>query len=160
PTFEFAIEGQRRAPSDPAVQAGLRLISPGYLAAAGIHLRTGRDFTAYDRAESQPVVMVNETMAHRYWSGVRPLGEMLRLHENNRWLVVVGVVPDIKHMGLKVDEGPVVYVPYAQKTEDWMAWATLVVQTSGEPLDFAAALRTTIHGVDKDQAISDVGTLA
>jgi putative ABC transport system permease protein len=69
------------------------------------------------------------------------------------------VVPDIKHMGLKADEGPVVYIPYAQKTQDWLAWTTLLVRTTGEPMDFVAAVRNAIHGVDKNQPVAEIGTL-
>jgi putative ABC transport system permease protein len=72
---------------------------------------------------------------------------------------VIGVVPDIKHLGLKADEGPVLYLPYAQKTQDWLAWTTLVVRTIGEPIDIVPGVRSAIRGLDKNQAIAEVGTV-
>ena len=74
-------------------------------------------------------------------------------------MTVAGVVPDIKHMGLKADEGPVVYIPYAQKTQDWLAWTTLLVRTAGEPMDFVPAVRNAIRGLDKNQPVAEIGTL-
>ncbi|MBZ5592991.1 MAG: ABC transporter permease [Acidobacteriia bacterium] len=159
PTFEFAVEGVTRGPSDAPIQAGLRAISPSYLWTAGIPLLKGRDFTVDDRADTMPVAIINETMARRYWPGSDPVGRSLRVKEEQRWMVVAGVVPDIKHMGLKADEGPVVYIPYAQKTQDWLAWTTLLVRTSGEPMDFVPAIRSAIRDLDRNQPVGEIGTL-
>jgi putative ABC transport system permease protein len=159
PTFEFAVEGVTRGPFDAPIQAGLRAISAGYLRAAGIPLLKGRDFTADDRPASLPVAIVNETMARQYWPNSDPAGRRVRFKEDQRWMVVAGVVPDIKHMGLKADEGPVIYIPYAQKTEDWLAWTTLLVRTAGEPMDFVPVIRAAIHDIDKNQPVAEIGTL-
>jgi putative ABC transport system permease protein len=159
PTFEFVVEGLARRSSDAPIQAGLRFISTGYLQTAGIPLLKGRDFTKDDRSGSLPVAIVNESMARRHWPGSDPVGRSIRLKEAQRWLSVIGVVPDIKHMGLKTDEGPVVYVPYAQKTQDWLAWTTLLLRTAGEPMDFVPAIRNAIRGLDKNQPVAEIGTL-
>ena len=159
PTFEFAIEGAARGPSEAPVQAGFRAISPGYFGAAGIPVLEGRDFGIDDRTDGVPVAIVNETMARRYWPGSDPVGRRVRFKEDQRWMTVAGVAADIKHMGLQADEGPVVYVPYAQKTQDWLAWTTLVVRTAGEPLDFVAAVRSAIRRVDRNQPVAEIGTL-
>jgi predicted permease len=159
PTFEFAIEGVARGPSDTPVQAGLRAISAGYLGTAGIPVLQGRDFTPGDHAGAVPVVIINQTMAHRNWPGANPVGRRVRIREDQRWLTVAGVAADIKHMGLKAEEGPVVYIPYAQKTQDWLAWTTLLVRTAGEPMDFAPAVRGVIRGLDKNQPVAEMGTL-
>ena len=159
PTFEFEIGGVVRAPSDAPVQAGLRAISAGYFHAAGIPLRKGRSFTIDDRPGSIPVAIVNETMARRYWSGSDPVGRTLRLKDDRRWMSVLGVVADIKHLGLKADEGPVVYIPYAQKTQDWLAWTTLLVRTAGEPMDLVPAARNAIRELDKNQPVAEIDTL-
>jgi len=159
PTFEFVVEGLTRSPSDAPLQAGFRAISTGYLRAAGIPLLGGRDFSVDDRPGSMPVAIVNETMARRYWPDADPVGRRLRLKEDQRWMTVAGVVPDVKHMGLKADEGPVVYFPYAQKTQDWLAWTTLLVRTAGEPMVFVPMIRSVIHGLDKNQPVGEIGTL-
>jgi predicted permease len=159
PTFEFDLEGAIHGASDAPIQAGLRAISVGYLEAVGIPLLNGRYFTLDDRTGGAPVALVNQTMARRYWPISNPVGRRLRLKEDRRWITVAGVVPDIKHMGLKTDEGPVVYIPYAQKTQDWLAWTTLLVRTAGDPMDFVRAVRGAIRSLDKNQPVADVGTL-
>ncbi|HZU28549.1 MAG TPA: ABC transporter permease [Bryobacteraceae bacterium] len=159
PTFEFAIDGVTRGPSDPPIQAGLRAISAGYLQTAGIPLLHGRGFSTHDASSSMPVAIVNQTMAHRYWPGADPVGHRLRFKDEQRWITVAGVAADTKHMGLKADEGPVVYIPYAQKTQDWLAWTTLFVRTSGEPMQMGPAIRGAIRGLDPNQPVSEVETL-
>ena len=75
-------------------------------------------------------------------------------------MTVIGVAADIKHMGLQAEEGPVVYVPYDQKTQDWLAWTTLLVRTAGEPLNAVPAVRAAIRELNKDQPIAEIGTVA
>jgi putative ABC transport system permease protein len=159
PTFEIVVDGTPRLATDPPFQAGFRVISVGYLQTAGIAILKGRDFTVDDRAGVLPVAIVNQAMARRYWPGVDPIGRRFRIKDEQPWMTIAGLVPDVKHMGLKENEGPVIYVPYAQKRTDWLAWATLVVRTAGKPLDFATQVRTAIREVDKSQAVGEVVTL-
>jgi putative ABC transport system permease protein len=159
PTFEFALDGLIHRSADPPVQAGLRLISTGYLQTAGIPLLQGRDFTSGDRVGAVPVAIINQAMARRYWPGSDPIGRRLRVKDEPQWITIAGLVPDVKHMGLKEEEGPVVYIPYAQKTQDWLAWTTLVIRTSGEPTSFVPAVRSVIRDLDRSQPVSEIGTL-
>jgi putative ABC transport system permease protein len=71
----------------------------------------------------------------------------------------VGIVDDIKQIGLDSGEVPAIYFPYAQKSEDWLTWMTLVVRTSVKPEDEVNAIRAQIWAVDKDQPVSNVATL-
>lgn len=98
-------------------------------------------------------------MSRRYWPGSDPIGRRVRIKEEQQWVTVVGLVPDVKHMGLKEDEGSVVYLPYPQKQQDWLAWATLVVRTTGDPLAFAPGVRGAIREVNKSQPVGEIGTL-
>jgi predicted permease len=159
PTFEFVLDGQIHRSSDPPSQAGLRLISTRYLQTAGIPLLQGRDFTGGDRIEAPPVAIINQAMAHRYWPGSNPIGRRLRVKDEQQWITIAGLVPDVKHMGLKEEEGPVVYIPYAQKTQDWLAWTTLVIRTSGEPTSLVPAVRSVIRDLDGSQPVSEISTL-
>ena len=159
PTFEFAAEGVTRRANDPPIQAGLRAISTGYLQTARIPILKGRDFENSDRAGSAPVAIINQAMALRYFPGLDPIGRRLRVKDEQEWITIAGLVPDVKHMGLTENEGPVVYIPYEQKTQGWLAWTTLMVRTGGEPLSFAPAVRGAIRQIDKSQPVSEVGTL-
>lgn len=159
PTFEFVLDGLIHRSADPPVQAGLRLISTGYLQTAGIPLLHGRDFTGGDRTGAVPVAIINQAMAHRYWPGLDPIGRRLRVKDEQQWITIAGLVPDVKHMGLKEEEGPVVYIPYSQKTQDWLAWTTLVIRTSGEPKSLVPAVRSVIRDLDRSQPVSEISTL-
>jgi putative ABC transport system permease protein len=68
---------------------------------------------------------------------------------------VVGIVGDVKHMGLDADEGPAVYQPYAQKPE-FLRWMTVVVRTGVEPTGLVGAIRGEVAALDPDQPIFDV----
>lgn len=159
PTFEMVVEGSIRRPTDPPVQAGLRMISEGYFPTAGIQILKGRDFSPGDRAGVLPVAIINQSMARRYWPGSDPVGRRVRIKEEQQWMTVAGVVPDVKHMGLKEEEGPVIYLPYAQKQQDWLTWTTMVVRTAGDPLTFVPAVRGAIRELNKSQPLGEVGTL-
>ena len=116
PTLEFAVEGFTPRPNDPPVQAGLRAISTGYLQMARIPILKGRDFGSEDRSGTVPVAIINQAMALRYFPGANPIGKRLRVKDEEHWITIAGLVPDVKHMGLTEQEGPVVYIPYQQKT--------------------------------------------
>ena len=62
-------------------------------------------------------------------------------------------------MGLTSEEGPVVYIPYAQKTQDWQTWTTLMVRTTGDPQNFVRAVRGAILNIDKNQPVSEIAKL-
>jgi hypothetical protein len=71
----------------------------------------------------------------------------------------VGVVGDIKHMGLGADEGPVMYQPHTQKRFAWLRWMTVVVRTEVEPLTLSAAVRSRVQEVDRDLPVYNVETM-
>jgi predicted permease len=97
---DFAIEGLHQMPPDLMVSK--LVVSPGYFRAMGILLQQGREFDGHDGDKSQPVAIVSEGVARRFW----PKGEALskRLHlgfSGSPWYSVVGVVSDVKQMGLQ-----------------------------------------------------------
>ena len=105
----------------------LRYVSPGYLATLGVPLRGGRDFTDSDRPGAEPVAIVNEAFARRFWEGASPIGRTIRIgHIDGRWVVppagqyqtrVIGLAADIHEMGLDRAARPTVLVPRAQRGE-------------------------------------------
>ncbi|HEV2687873.1 MAG TPA: ABC transporter permease, partial [Bryobacteraceae bacterium] len=151
---KFVIEG-----AQPAMEMGVRFITPGYLRAVGMTLVTGRDVGFSDTVNSPLVALVNQTAARRQWPGLNPIGQRIRFADDPGWFTVAGVVADIKHLGLDADEGPAVYIPYTQKPWDFLSWATLVVRTSRDPMNYVSAVRNQIHGIDKDQPVSEITTL-
>ena len=160
-TTGFLVEGG--APSSPSLpyDANNRVVSPGYMHAMGMSLLAGRFFADTDNERSQPVVIVNETMASMYFPGRDPLTCHIRVEDSPAppWLTVVGVVKDIKSMGLDLPARPEMYFPYRQAFDNWMAPRDVILRTQGDPLRLAAAARQRIWLVDPNQPVSDVSTL-
>jgi putative ABC transport system permease protein len=157
------IEGR---PVDPreAVAADWQVVTPGYFEALGTPLRGGRTFTDADRADTLPVIVVNETMAKKYWPGRPAIGRRMTMGSNDRWITVVGVVADIHHRGLDMAPRPEMYRPHTQfryggpdaSAVPTMTW---VVRTADDPRAATSYARAAIHAVDAKLGISDVATM-
>ena len=131
----------------------VRPADAGFLNTLRIPLATGRLFTAQDRAGAELVALVNQAAARRLGGNGAVGSRIVVDREPPR--TIVGVVGEIKHGGLRADEGPVVYVPFAQKTFDFANWMGLVVRgNAGVPS--AAAVRTALANVDPNQPLSAV----
>jgi len=159
---DFTIEGRA---SEPRVFANAihRQVSAGYLQALGVGLRQGRYLDETDNQQSIPVVIVNETMARQFWPNGDALGKRLKLGVPKKapWVTIVGVVADVRQMGMDVPVKAEMYFPYRQiTTHFWNAPRDLVIRTTGDPLSIAAAVRQEIHEVDRDQPVSNVATMA
>ena len=141
-----------------------RWSTPGYFEALGTPLRGGRTFTDADTAASLPVIVVNETMAKKYWPGVDPIGRRMTMGSNDRWITVVGVVADIHHRGLDMEPRPEMYRPHTQfryggadaPAVQMMTWA---VRTTDDPRAAVSYARAAVSAVDARLGISDVATM-
>jgi predicted permease len=138
-----------------------RQISTDYFQAMGIGLRRGRYFDENDKESSVPVVIVNETMARQFWPNVDALGKRFKLGVPNApWVTIVGVVNDVREMGMDAPVRAEMYFPYRQITSHFgYAPRDLVIRTAGDPLSLAAAATREIHAVDPDQPISNIATM-
>ncbi|MGA7238391.1 MAG: ABC transporter permease [Bryobacteraceae bacterium] len=146
--------GQIYGKSHPTPEPFIRVVSDGYFEAAGIPLRMGRKFTQMDRASSERVVVVNETLARMLWPGQNPLGQMITTDGGRR---VVGVVTDVRHEILEKAGGPEMYLPMRQ-TGDYAA-TQLVVRTALPPDGLAAGLRTALRPIDPNLPVREFVTL-
>jgi predicted permease len=132
--------------------AFIRIVSDGYFEAAGIPLRSGRTFTERDRAMTEPVVVINETMARTLWPDQNPLGQMLTV-DGRTFVSVAGVVADVRHEALEKASGSEMYLPIRQ-TADYAAMQ-LVVRTALPPDSVAAGLRTALRPIDPNLPVRD-----
>jgi len=139
-------------------------VTPGYFSAMGIPLVKGRAFTEQDNSSLSPkVVIINATLAHRFFSDAEPVGRRICMGEDcskGPWLTVVGVVGDAALESLADPRFPQVFSPHAQGVEGGVAGnMELAVRTSSDPLSMAASLREQVHQLDKDQSVADMRTL-
>jgi putative ABC transport system permease protein len=119
-------------PFDPAnlVNAQLQIVSPGYISTVRIHLKAGRDFSPQDTRDKTMVTLVNETLARTMWPGENPIGKRFACCESGPkgrldpiWHEVVGVVGDVRAVGLDEPALPQFYLPIAQmppRAWDWI----------------------------------------
>ncbi len=127
-----------------------RRVTPGYLELLRVPLVRGRHLTDRDRGDTEPVVVVNEAAAQKYWPGQDPLGQRAVVGGGPERLVV-GIVGNIRDRGPEIPPRQECYVPLAQSQV--VRETTLVVRTAGDPLDALHAVRRAIWSVDKDQRI-------
>jgi putative ABC transport system permease protein len=151
----FEIEGQPPRPAGEGRNANFNLASPDYFRALGVPLVSGRQFDGRDAAGAPEVVIVNETMARRFWPDEDPLGKRLRV-ANNPWRTVVGVVADVKNDGLAAETKPEMFYPLLQSPLPFM---TLVVRTDADPKGLAAAVAREVRAVDPDEPVYDLKTM-
>ena len=144
----FLREGEPVPTRDRAPDADLRIISPGYLRALGIPLLRGRDLVSTDRQESPPVILINESMAKRYWPGQDAVGRRVRMGDlqNGPLYTIVGVVGDVRYQSLEDPEiRPMMYLSALANPRPAMV---LVVKAKDAGL-VAANVRRTVAELDR-----------
>jgi putative ABC transport system permease protein len=151
----FSVEG-RTAEFNRKTTARYHESSPDYFRAMGIPLRSGRYFTLHDDEKAQVAIIVNETMAKRYWPGENALGKRITFRskpEEKDWFNVVGVVGDVKDQADSGPPRPALWFPYAQMAERGVS---LAVRTNGDPGQITGRLREIVRGLDPGLAIADL----
>jgi putative ABC transport system permease protein len=152
----FEVRGRTYSSPDERPTTDVRIASPGYFPALGIPLLKGRVFTELDHEDAAPVIVINETLARREWSGRDPIGAEVSANNGKTWSTVVGIVADVKTFGLNREPVPQVYIPLRQS--GGLA-GRLLLRMNGEPQQAATVMRDTIRSVDPDLPIENVRTL-
>jgi len=158
-TSGFLVEGAAPLEAGEHNDANHRVVSADYLQTIGVRLLAGRFFAPSDGPGSVPVAIVNEAMAKQYWPGANPLGRRFYIGpKDGPWFSVVGVVGDVRQMGLDVAGRAEMYFP---STQEWGSYGffsprDLAVRVKGDPLQYAAAVRQAVWAVDRNQPISGV----
>jgi FtsX-like permease family len=108
------------------------------------------------------VVIVNQAMARRYWPGESVVGKRIAIDPGTGprlWRTIVGVVGDVRQMGLDLPSRPEMYIPHRQMdSQPWFAPRDLAVRTSGDPLESVRAIKQQIYAVDRALAVSNIRT--
>ncbi len=154
----YLVEGLPEPPPGQEFIGRRRVCSPNYFQSMGITLLQGRGFTAQDRTGAEPVAIINEAMARQHWADGEALGKRFRFYgelARNPWMKVVGIIKDVNHE-LYSPATAEYYLPMAQD-----AWGTMVLtaHTTADPLTLAAAIRSEVTTLDKDQPVYNIRTM-
>jgi putative ABC transport system permease protein len=149
------IEG-RAEPRPGEPRPGVRSVAGRYFAALGLPMVAGRAITAQDGRDTQPVVVLSESVARHFWPNGDALGRHVRLFKrDSRWFTVVGVCGDVKDW-LNNDSYRRVYLPFSQNPAPA---AEVLVRTVGDPDAIVGAVRAAVRDVDPNQPIFDVKSM-
>src|SRR5687767_6260913 len=155
---DFDIEGQPK----PTLFAGTPKIEPGYFKTMGIPLLAGREFTPQDSAAAMKVAIVSERIVRECFPGGpgHALGRRVRLDDRGEWLTVVGVVADIRQMGLDRDVQPMIYVPFQQERDQpfLLRFVAFVARTT-TPGSAVEGIRAEIRRAAPDLPIQSTVTM-
>ncbi len=149
----FDIEG-RQFSDDEQPSAQYHFATPDYFRTLGIPLLAGRFFTEADNKEAPRVILINKSMADRYWADDDALGKRLQLWGETR--TIAGIVGDLKDSPGDLRAKPGFFFPVAQQPQGSLI---LVLRTQTDPLTLLAPMRSEIAVLDKELALSDVRTL-
>lgn len=158
----FSIQG-RPAPSSLAQvpNVNYRQITPDYFRSMGATVRRGRSFTNQDGPADLKVAVVNETLARRFWPDADPIGQVVALLPpeslipaklprpySSFLLTIVGVVADLRSLGLEAEPNPEVFAPLAQADGETANSFFLVARAQSPPMGHAKAAEAAIHQLD------------
>jgi putative ABC transport system permease protein len=153
----FTIQGQPAPPKGSEPTAFYAEVSPDYLSTLSVPLRSGRFFTRFDKEDSALVVVINQTMARRYFGNEDPLGKRLTvIFDEPEVREIVGVIGDVLHSGLDTTARPEMFVPYWQSPTPQM---TFVVKTTPDAAAMLPAVKSAIREVNANQTFSRTATM-
>jgi putative ABC transport system permease protein len=157
--LSFAIEGR---PVDEANRpiGYYNAVSPDYFKTMQIPLKRGREFNERDVRGVQNVVIINETMAQRYFPDEDPIGRRITQDDidfaPDSWVTIVGIVGDTKPRSLDGEPAAEYYMPFAQQPRRSIS---VMIRSQGDPASIAAAIRSAVLALDKDQPVYSIKTL-
>jgi predicted permease len=147
----FQIEGRPDPGPGNEPGAAYTVACPNYFRTLGVPVLEGREFTHQDSLGAQGVIVINQTMAHKYWPNEDPVGRVII--QGGARLTIVGVVADMHHWGLDEKIYPQFFRPYPQA--GWPVMG-IVVRTTGSPASYISAVKKALAEVEPDRPVSGV----
>ena len=162
-SFAFSAQGAHR-PDGQDFRAKFRPISPGFFATFGVPIQAGRDFNDGDKAGSEPVVIISQSLANLLYPGQNPLNRELKWTDGVMKFVgisyeprrIIAVVPDFDDENMIPAPAMTIYMPTHQ--EGWNG--RLFVRARQDPYALVPLISQTIHQMNADQPVEKVSTLA
>ena len=156
----FEIENQQAAHSNEMPTANYSVISPMYFRTLNARLLRGREFSEEDTLDAAPVVIVNSSLAHRYWPNGDFLGKQVVIPSAGLKMTIVGEVADLKHRSLSETVVPEMFVPFTQKVWTPLRDMQVVIKYKGTQEYVISQLKETMGKLEPEAPISKMETLA
>jgi len=176
-SMPFLIEGRPAPPPGPAPGAGSQeqgqtanyfSVTPNFFVTMKIPLLRGRDFDGRDTAAGTPVLIINQTMARRFFPNEDPIGKRITLDfvPDERPREIVAIVGDTRATRLQKEPVPTMYVPHVQQTVRWLgpqwndrAGMFFILRTSSEPLRLVETVKRAVADVDLSRPATNFRTI-
>lgn len=160
----FSIEGISEEQRGKLTNLNYRLATPAYFSTMGIPVLQGRDVDARDAENAPRVAVVNRTLAQRFWPGGEAIGKRISMSTTSSgsplWHEIVGIVGDVRHMGLDADTQLEAFFPYAQPPIAAGArGAVMMVRASGDTQQLVASVRRELAALDPALPLYNVRTM-
>ena len=154
----LTIEGREATSPSDRPFANLGSVSGGFFAAMGIPIVAGRSFADSDGAEAPPVAIASAALARKYWPGENPIGKHLRFDDVAAapWSTIVGVVGDVRQLGLHQDPPPILYLPYQQFP---LPFTNIAIRSAAPGGAIASLVRAELVAIDPDLPPGDTTAL-
>jgi len=139
------------------IQVAADIVRPNYFETLGIPIERGRDFNDGDNESAMGAMIINESMARRFWPGENPVGKSMKVRGRARDTYrIVGVARNVRQRSLWEEQAPIVCLPLYQRFFPEM---TLHVKTQGNPIGFLPAVMHEIRALDGELPVYDAGPL-
>jgi putative ABC transport system permease protein len=154
----FFIEGRPSIDRSDRPTANLGSVSGGFFSAMGIPLVSGRTFAESDGAKAAGVGIVSVAMARKYWPAENAIGKRVRFESdaNTPWMTIVGIVGDVRQLGLEKSPPPILYIPYRQFA---LPFTNVAVRSTAPSSTVTAMLRSAMTSVDPELPFGEITTL-
>ena len=159
-TNNFNLEIRPTPPGESETVAEFMAVSPEYFRTLGVPLLKGRYLSEQDTADAQPVMVISQAMARRYFPTEDPIGMRLKTGGCREcdWTTIVGVVGDVKNEGLSAEDDSAMYCPFVQEPSN-IRMMTLIVRAEVDPTNMVPAIRREVNSIDPDLALADIKTM-
>jgi putative ABC transport system permease protein len=154
---DMEIAGQATSSKlEEKIQLPLRSVTPDYFEAMGIRIASGRGFRSSDDSEAQRVLVINETLAARYFPGMDPVGKKMRFAGDTNTIEIVGIVSNTRTEALSEQATPEVYFSLWQNN----AFSKhLIVRTAADPHPLISLIRQELHSIEPTSAVEHIKTM-
>ncbi|MGH9935880.1 MAG: FtsX-like permease family protein, partial [Blastocatellia bacterium] len=147
----FTIEGRPQPQPGASPREEWRRVSPDYFRVMSVPLVKGRFLTEADNATAPSVALINQALARKYWPNEDPVGRRIRIHQKSYdWSEIVGIVGDVREVGLDKPAKPMIFVPYHRAPRPVMG---LFVQSSEPPDRILAAVQRAVWATPPTQPV-------